>query len=204
MNEKEIQKEIRSLTGVRKLLTEKMGEEKTAAVFADCEQRMRKAWNMYENASKEEAFHLKKIIPRACIYNSIKEQDKDLALDVILQDHREKAEGIARHLKRIMKLPGMKNIFMKAWDPLTKKMFGEKAGFKNVFYENGRNEYRMDIIQCPYCRVFSELGAPELAKYSCESDDIVYGDLPGIDFIRTQTLATGGTKCDFYLKLTDK
>ena len=134
---------------------------------------------MYENASKEEAFHLKKIIPRACIYNSIKEQDKDLALDVILQDHREKAEGIARHLKRIMKLPGMKNIFMKAWDPLTKKMFGEKAGFKNVFYENGRNEYRMDIIQCPYCRVFSELGAPELAKYSCESDDIVYGDLPG-------------------------
>ncbi len=72
------------------------------------------------------------------------------------------------------------------------------------FYENRKNEYRMDILKCPYCRVFTELGAPELAKYSCESDDIVYGNLPGIDFIRTQTLATGGTRCDFYLRLSDK
>lgn len=31
----------------------------------------------------------------------------------------------------------------------------------------------------------AELGAPELAQYSCDCDDIIYGNIPGIDFIRT-------------------
>ncbi len=204
MDEKEIIKEVKSLSRIKELLAEKRGEREAEAIILDSERRIRNAWKNYEGVTKEEAYHLKKIIPIASAYLSIKETHPDMALAIVLQSHRERANVAAVYLQKAVKLPGMKGLFMKMWKPLTVKMFGEKAGFKNVFYETDKNEFRMDIIQCPYCKAFAELGAPELAKYSCESDDIVYGNLEGIDFIRTQTLATGGSKCDFYLKLADK
>ena len=71
----------------------------------------------------------------------------------------------------------------------------------NVFYPNKKGEYRMDITQCPYNRYFAELGCPELTKIFCGNDDRVYGDLPGLEFIRTGTLGRGADKCDFYLRL---
>ena len=204
MNEKEIKKELVSLGRIKELLLEKLTEQETNEIFISCERRIREAWVKYDGISNEEAYHLKKIIPVACMYLAIKDKHPDMAMDIILQNHREKTDKAARALQKAMKLPGMRKLFLKVWDPMTRKMFGEKAGFRNVFYENQKNEYRMDILGCPYCRVFTELGTPELAQYSCESDDIVYGNLPGIDFIRTQTLAKGGTKCDFYLRLSNK
>ena len=201
MDEKEIKKEIQSLGRVRELLREKLGEQESNEILSNCEGRIREAWLKYTDVSKEEAYHLKKIIPIACSYLAIKEKHPELAMDITLQNHKEKADKAAKALQKVVRLPGMKKLFIKVWNPMTRKMFGEAAGFQNKFYQNKKNEYRMDVLQCPYCRTFTELGAPELAQYSCESDDIVYGNLPGIEFIRTQTLAKGGDKCDFYLRL---
>ena len=55
----------------------------------------------------------------------------------------------------------------------------------------------MDITACPYNRYFTELGVPELTKIFCINDECAYGDIPGLEFIRTQTLGKGGEKCDF-------
>ena len=75
MDEKEILKEIKSLSRIRELLAEKIGEREAEDIILDSEQRIRKAWNNYEGVTKEEAYHLKKIIPIACAYNSIKEKN---------------------------------------------------------------------------------------------------------------------------------
>ena len=79
-------------------------------------------------------------------------------------------------------------------------MFGKKGGFENrfVFY-NGR-EAGFDIISCPYCKYLAELGCPELTANFCNSDLYAYGDLSEIEFSRTQTLGTGGEKCDFVMR----
>jgi hypothetical protein len=58
----------------------------------------------------------------------------------------------------------------------------------------------MDILECPYCRYFSELDCPELTKIFCANDDRMYGNLPGTEFIRKNTLGRGGDKCDFLMK----
>ena len=86
------------------------------------------------------------------------------------------------------------------WDPLTKKKFGANGGFKNIFYYNPKGEYKMDIVSCPYCKYFTELGCPEITKIFCANDDRVYGNLPGIEFRRKSTLGNGADRCDFYIR----
>lgn len=204
MNEKEISKELKSMRRVKQLLAEKTSAAEAEEIFMDGEKKIREAWSRYEDASEELVYHLKMIIPRACIYNAIKEKYPEQALDILVQCTMENAHKAAKLLRGATKLPGTKALFINLFEKVTKKKFGEKAGFRNIFYNSGKHEFRMDILECPYCRYFAELGAAQLAKYSCECDDIVYGRIPGIDFIRTQTLAKGGEKCDFDLKLAEK
>ena len=81
----------------------------------------------------------------------------------------------------------MKSLFVKAWDPMTRKMFGSKSGFQNVFYPKKKGEFRMDIVACPYVKYFTALGCPELTKIFCANDDRCYGNLPGLEFRRCRT-----------------
>lgn len=76
------------------------------------------------------------------------------------------------------------------------------VGFRNVFYPKKKGEYRMDIVECPYNRYFTELGTPELTQIFCINDECTYGDIPGLEFIRKTTLGTGGDKCDFYIRVS--
>jgi hypothetical protein len=110
------------------------------------------------------------------------------------------ADAAAKKLSALLRFPGMRSLFVKMWDPLTRKMFGEKSGFQNVFYPKKKGEYRMDVVSCPYNRYFTELGCPELTKISCGADDHVYGDLPGLKFERTTTIGRGGERCDFCIR----
>ena len=108
--------------------------------------------------------------------------------------------AMGEKLAKMMKIPGMSSFFLSLWDPISRKMFGESCGFQNVFYPREKGAYRMDIVACPYNRYFTELGCPELTKIFCENDERTYGNLPGLQFIRTSTLGKGGERCDFYLK----
>ena len=111
-----------------------------------------------------------------------------------------KKYSIRGKLIKLMKIPGMPGLFIRLWDPMTKRIFGSGNGFKNVFYPKKKSEYRMDVISCPYNRFFTELGCPEVTKIFCENDERVYGNLPGLKFERTGTLGKGAARCDFYLR----
>ena len=83
---------------------------------------------------------------------------------------------------------------------MLEKKFGPKNGFQNRFYPKETGVFRMDILACPYCRYFGELGCPELTKIYCANDDRVYGKLPGLRFERAGTLGTGADRCDFCIR----
>ncbi len=99
-----------------------------------------------------------------------------------------------------MKLPGMQSLFVKLWDSMTRKLFEPGNGFQNVFYPKKKDEYRMNVTACPYCRTFTELGCPELTKVFFENDERIYGNLPGLIFERPGTLGKGADRCDFGLR----
>lgn len=141
------------------------------------------------------------IFPSAAIYLCAKEElGGNVAYRIIEDAAVSMTTAAGEKLSALMRLPGMSDLFVQMWDPMTKKMFGPDNGFKNVFYSNRKGEFRMDIISCPYCRYFAELGCPELTKIYCANDNRVYGNLPGLEFIRTGTLGTGAERCDFYLR----
>ena len=143
-----------------------------------------------------------RIFPMAAVYLTLKDYiGQEKAYKIIEDAAISGCAGTADKLKKLLKLPGMKKVFIKAWDPMVRKLFGPDNGFSNVFYPKKAGEYRMDVTSCPYCRYLTELGCPELTKIFCANDDRIYGVLPGITFERTGTLGRGADRCDFCLKI---
>lgn len=181
----------------------KMGYEKADAIWTRAKEILPEIEKKYFHLPKITQVHLIRILPSAAIQMAVKEitGNPELGYNAIAEASWAKCVNLGNKIKKMTRIPGFNNFFIKMWDPLCKKVFGPKAGFKNVFYPKKKGEYRMDIVECPYHRIFTELGTPELTKIFCINDEYMYGDLPGIEFKRTSTLGKGGDKCDFCLRL---
>ena len=142
-----------------------------------------------------------RIFPSAAIYLTAKERLGAQAAYAVIEDAAVELTGrYAKKLAGLMRVPGMRALFIRIWDPLTRRVFGPDNGFKNAFYPKVKGEYRMDILACPYCRYFTELGCQELTRIFCENDDRMYGNLPGLVFERRGTLGKGAERCDFCIR----
>ena len=113
----------------------------------------------------------------------------------------EKSDKMGQMIAKCCKIPGFKKFFLSMWDTMSHKMFGETAGFKNVFYPKEKSCFRMDITQCPYHTYLTEASCPELNVLFCENDVHSYGNLPGLKFTRTKTIGAGDELCDFKMEL---
>ena len=180
----------------------RLPKEQSNALWQKATDRLAALLEQYTSLSDGVRFHTEnKIFPAAAIYLTLKESIGQSEAYRVMEDATFKtADSAAKKISALLRLPGMQSLFVKMWDPLTRKMFGEKSGFQNVFYPKKKGEYRMDVVSCPYNRYFTELGCPELTKISCGADDHVYGDLPGLKFERTSSLGRGGKRCDFCIR----
>jgi len=156
----------------------------------------------YESLPKGVHMHTdSRIFPSAAVYLTVKPiVGAQKAYAIIENAAVRNCAGIAAKLEKLMRVPGMRSLFVRVWDPLTRKIFGSSCGFKNTFYPKEKGAYRMDVTACPYFHFFTELGCPELTKIFCENDERTYGNLPGIKFTRTRTLGKGADRCDFYIR----
>lgn len=172
------------------------------ALWSEAERRLNEIMKGYARIPKGEHAHTDNFIfPSAAIYLTLKDAvGEETAYSVVENAAMKGSLKTGEKLARLMRVPGMKSLFVRIWDPMTKKMFGPNRGFKNVFYPKKKGEFRMDIVDCPYFRYYSELGCPEITKISCGNDDRCYGNLPGLEFKRSGTLGTGADRCDFYLR----
>ncbi len=184
----------------------KAGYEKADEIWNRAKEILPGIEKKYSHLPKITRVHLSRILPSAAIQLAAKEitGNPELGYNAIAEASWAKCVNLGNKIKQMTRIPGFNNFFIKMWNPLCKKVFGPKAGFKNVFYPKKKGEYRMDIVECPYYRIFTELGTPELTKIFCINDEYMYGDLPGIEFKRTSTLGKGGDKCDFCLRLKNK
>ena len=71
----------------------------------------------------------------------------------------------------------------------------------DILPAQGKYALGYDYLECGCCKMCAHEGCPELAKYLCSLDYMLF-DVMGMGLDRTQTLAEGGEKCDFrmYLK----
>lgn len=179
-----------------------LSEEDCGKLWRRAESRLNKYLEKYADLPKGVHSHTdEKIFPAAAMYITCKEfMTEEQAYAVIENAAVAICAKASKGLTKVMKIPFMPGLFVKMWDPMTKKGFGESCGFKNSFYPKEKGAYRMDILECPYNKYLTELGCPELTKIFCENDERVYGNLPGLVFERTGTLGKGADRCDFYIR----
>ena len=136
----------------------------------------------------------------AALYKALKEAHPDEALDIMDQGVRKEGARVAKMLSAVLHLPGMKRLMLSIFARMLDSFFGEDAGFKSTKHCISKDKVHFDIDQCPYCKYLTEIGCPEIIRFSCEIDEWIYGNLPGLKFERAGTLGTGADKCDFCLK----
>ncbi len=187
---------------MRAELEKLLPKDEAGALWRQATERLDAILKTYANLPKGLRPHTEsRIFPSAAIYLTAKERLGERAAAGIVENAATQlTETLGKKLARLMRLPGMRSLFIRIWDPLTRKVFGPANGFQNAFYPKKKGEYRMDVLACPYCRYFTELGCLELTRIFCENDERMYGNLPGIVFERTGTLGKGAERCDFRIR----
>lgn len=196
---------MKKLGYIRKELIKLYGKEKTNSIIELAENHYQECMTLCQNASKGELFHLENtILPTTSFYKALLEVDNENALKNTNAIIIGLCETGGKALDHILKFPGMKSVFMKLLPKMAVKMFGRECGFdyKNLKVSNTCLE--MDMTVCPYVKYANIFKVPELTPVFCESDSATYGNLSGISFKRTETLGTGGSKCDFKFLRIDK
>ena len=196
------QKIMKKKAHIKAEIDGRLPKKQSDALWRKATKKLAMLLDQYESLPKGVRFHTdSRIFPAAAIYLTLKESlGQPEAYWIIEKATYKAADSAGKKLAVLMRIPGMRSLFVRLWDPMTRKMFGENSGFKNVFYPKKKDEYRMDIVSCPYFRYFTELGCPELTKLSCGTDDRAYGNLPGLKFERSTTLGRGGERCDFWIR----
>ena len=77
--------------------------------------------------------------------------------------------------------------------------------WKTSWVEDSPRRIAYNTLSCPYVDRLKEYGIPELGPFYCQIDDWM-GEMlpPKIRFQRTQTLARGGTMCDYSFEKISK
>jgi hypothetical protein len=195
-------KVIKSKQTFKNEMLERFAPSDVEKIWTDAEQRLYEMYVAHANLTEGIRAHTDNFIfPAAAIYLSMKEIDADIAYEIMKKVMAEKSDKTGRMLSRCCHIPGFKKFFLSMWDSVSHKMFGESAGFKNVFYPAEKSCFRMDITQCPYHTYLTEAGCPELNVLFCENDIHSYGNLPGLKFTRTKTIGAGDELCDFKMEL---
>lgn len=180
-------------------------EEKAEKIWRRCRSRLAKIYRKYPDLPRGVRTHTDAFIfPVAAIYLTVKEYSKEIAFDIVKESMLAISTKRGEKLKKMMKIPGFRYFFLGMWEPVSRKKFGKEAGFENVFYPKVKGEFRMDITACPYHKYLTELGCPEINPLFCDNDVYTYGALPGLRFIRTKTIGSGGDLCDFKLMIDKK
>jgi hypothetical protein len=138
------------------------------------------------------------ILPAVAFYRVLSEngRSKEEAHRLIRASILDAAQPMARIFQKAGRLPFFFSLLRVMCPASAKYAFGE-AGWDFVWKRNDGRAIEWDCRSCFYVEVLRRYNMPELAAIFCESDDIVYGHIPGVRWGRTQTIGLGADICDF-------
>lgn len=196
---------MKNLSYMKKELTKIYGKEKTNEIISLVKKHYQASLLLCKDASSGELFHLENtILPTSSFYKALLEVDNDNAFENTNKIIIGRCKKGAKVLNAMLKLPGMKSVFMKILPKMALKIFGRECGFDYKNFQSNKINFQMDMTMCPYVKYAKILKVEKLTSIFCESDFTTYGNLSGIVFERTQTLGTGGNLCDFKFSRLEK
>ena len=183
--------------------------------WARTEMILDNAGNFYETLCSENAGETKaikahtvdSIYPCISLYRAMQKVGipQPEALEFLDRASSRRAEKEAASLRAMMKVPGLHKLMPAIFRFVTKRTFGEKAGFAATFYETDKTRCKFDMTKCLYCDVCRRNGCPELTPCFCHTDDVKDGHMhPNLFWNRSKIMGDGADCCDFDLIVLQK
>lgn len=123
--------------------------------------------------------------------------DKGLSKNKAKELVKEYSFHIAQKAHRLLKIffyiPGFFRLFRFF---MRKGMAGEEIWQSKILSDNDKC-YAVDVLKCLWADTCSFFECPELCEIFCLCDHIVFGNIEGLVFERSQTLGMKGERCDF-------
>ncbi|MDR2478069.1 MAG: L-2-amino-thiazoline-4-carboxylic acid hydrolase [Treponema sp.] len=138
------------------------------------------------------------ILPAAAVYRVLQNNgfDKDTAINIIRESVLYAGQNMKKLLQKLGKLPFFFLLFRILCRNSLKNVYG-KPGWDMRWLADTPYELRWDCHSCFYHDELKKHDAQELLAVFCASDDLIYGDIPNIQWGRKKTLAAGSEVCDF-------
>lgn len=140
------------------------------------------------------------ILPGLALYQTLREENDDqeavmAEIDQLFTAWLEHSDQ--RKLMQIMERLPDPFAILRIGNRLVLKTSFPPEGWRFEWLEDSDHCIAYDIRECFYLNVLTAYGAPELTAHYCQSDDLLYGNLPGISWGRTKTLGRGDDRCNF-------
>ena len=122
---------------LKDILKSKCDDKTVELVWEKAGENLEQLAQKYSDIAKEEYAHVyNKILPRVAMYQALKEKmSEEEAMQIIDETVKILATKVGNMLNKMTAKPFMPKVFMKLFATMTTKMFGEKSGFKQTFYE---------------------------------------------------------------------
>ena len=144
---------------------------------------------------KQKHRQTRSIISNIALYRCFidKGLSKNKAKELVKEYSFHIAQKAHRLLKTFFYIPGFFRLFRFF---MRKGMAGEEIWQSKILSDNGKY-YAVDVLKCLWADTCSFFECPELCEIFCLCDHIVFGNIEGLVFERSQTLGMKGERCDF-------
>lgn len=188
---------IKQQKQIKKFLFEEFGKEKGTVVFEKQNEVLKELITNTKNKSKNQMKTLTNtILPRIALYKVLQKEDlpKDEVTNYMLKYMIEKiAQKKHSSTAKMEIVPGFYSIYSKVFLKIMRTTDLQKSEQKC-----GKGFFDVTIKKCLWHTACIENDCPELCRLFCDVDNVTYGGLKKIGFIRTQTLGYDGKCCDFH------
>lgn len=188
---------IKQQKQIKKFLFEEFGKEKETVVFEKQNEVLKELITNTKNKSKNQMKTLTNtILPRIALYKVLQKEDlpKDEVTNYMRKYMIEKiAQKKHSSTAKMEIVPGFYSIYSKVFLKIMRTTDLQKSEQKC-----GKGFFDVTIKKCLWHTACIENDCPELCRLFCDVDNVTYGGLKKIGFIRTQTLGYDGKCCDFH------
>lgn len=188
---------IKQQKQIKKFLFEEFGKEKGTVVFEKQNEVLKGLITNTKNKSKNQMKTLTNtILPRIALYKVLQKEDlpKDEVTNYMRKYMIEKiAQKKHSSTAKMEIVPGFYSIYSKVFLKIMRTTDLQKSEQKC-----GKGFFDVTIKKCLWHTACIENDCPELCRLFCDVDNVTYGGLKKIGFIRTQTLGYDGKCCNFH------
>lgn len=195
----------RYLKRLHPVLVQELGAQRAGSIIARAQTILKQL--CAENADEPMAMHMHtraRIYPAIAAFQAMLQEgvERNAAADILNAYYVKQSEAAGAAIRAILRIPGLYRRVPRFFARMTRKSFGEAAGFKAKWIRADQDEMRFDMMVCPYQDICVRYGCSEIVQGFCRADDVSYGNMhPKLRWGRTKTLGLEGDCCDFQITI---